>query len=339
MIGLQSFSERAAAVEDLQRRLRDGDPEAMRTLALRHLEAFEPAAGAREQGIALLTETAQRDDAEAQYLLGEILVFGRYGVTKDMERGAEWWRGAAKNGHLRATERIAYATATGNHGQQADYAQAKPWIEQLIGAYREGRLGASIDRVKARRWEDEFKFIERQYQRLGHEFLPLEPLRTQAATNDAQAQFQLAQQLFATSQIRNGKEAVGHYTQAARSGHVQAQMKLFQLYRRGLRFTSTANPSAGPQVIVAKDEHRAIAYLAQAADAHHPQAMAELALAHEKGRYGLTQDYLKAKSLYAQILEAAADNRYDWDVDERFLSMQRIRLQACTRILKAQAKH
>jgi TPR repeat protein len=64
--------------------------------------------------------------------------------------------------------------------------------------------------------------------------------------------------------------------------------------------------------------------------------MLALGLAYEQGRYGLPQDFAKAKALYEEILEAGEKNLYGWNAEERFLNMPRARLKYVIRMAESQ---
>ena len=322
-----------AAIEALQSGVESGSPEAIKSLTLRHLEAYEPGPGVRRRGMKLLEQLANQGDPEAQYDVGAIYVSGRYGIPNDEAKGSEWWRRAAESHHLKAMARVADGYTNGNYGFDIDYLNAQSQIETLIRTYRTGLYGAQIDEAKARHWEQELAYIQRAMQRSGGIYIPKEKLRRRAAANDAQAQYQLARQLAAESMRKHGSEVLNLYTRAAANSHVEAQMALFQLYRRGLTYTSTSDPGK-ISVVVPQDHGLTLRYLQQAAAGNHPQAMAELALAYEKGRFGLSKDLVKARDLYQEIVHASENHLYGWEVDERFIGMQRRRLEYSNRALE-----
>lgn len=322
-----------AAIEALQAGIANSEPEAIRTLAFRHLEAYEPGPGVRQSGLALLERLANQGDPQAQYDLGAIYQSGRHDIAKDPTKGSEWWRRATEAHHLKAMARAANGYINGNYGFAVDYSKARSQIETLIKTYREGRYGAQADEDQAGRWERELAFVHRAIERSGGVYLPKEKLRAQASANDIQAQYQLARQLAVESMRKHGRRVLDLYKKAAAGGHVDAQWELFQLYRRGATYTSTDNPGK-IFVVVAKDHRLALHYLQQAAGGHHPQAMAELALAHEKARFGLTKDLVTARDLYQKIVHAFDNGSYNWEVDERFIAMLRRRLEYSNRTLQ-----
>ena len=72
---------------------------------------------------------------------------------------------------------------------------------------------------------------------------------------------------------------------------------------------------------------RAVALPQAAAEQNHLPAMGTLALAYEKGRYGLAQDYQQAQYWYRKLLQAFDSGQYLGDVDKHFISFQRKRLE------------
>ncbi|MBT8366646.1 MAG: hypothetical protein KJP23_18295 [Deltaproteobacteria bacterium] len=67
--------------------------------------------------------------------------------------------------------------------------------------------------------------------------------------------------------------------------------------------------------------------LQAAAEQNHLLAMSTLALAYEKERYGLAQDYQQAQKWYQKLLQAYESGQYLGDVDDRFITFQRRRLE------------
>ena len=61
--------------------------------------------------------------------------------------------------------------------------------------------------------------------------------------------------------------------------------------------------------------------------------MAALALGYYKGRYGLKQDYRKAKEWYERLLEVYASGKYLGELDERFIDFQKRQLGYTARAL------
>jgi TPR repeat protein len=150
-------------------------------------------------------------------------------------------------------------------------------------------------------------------------------LRAKAQAGDGEAQYQLGKQLLESYSMDAHREAVDWWNQAAAHGQHEAQFELVKYYERGTNFMQ-------------QDHRRVVELLVQASDGKHPKAMLALALAYEKGRYGLPQDFPRAKALYEEILEAGDKNLYGWNVEERFLSMPRTRLNYLTRMVELQRR-
>lgn len=333
MIGsLAEAKSRIAAIQVLLHGLERGDPAALRMFALRHLEAYEPGPGVRENGVKWLERLGSQGDIEAQFDLGSIYVFGRYQIRKDQTRGKPWWRRAAKGRHVRAMERVANGHINGNYGFAVDYLKAKSLVGALIRTYREGLNGTGQDERQAQRWERELAFLDRRIDSIGGSYQSPETLRSKASANDAEAQYQLARQLFIQNQIKNGREILNLYRKAAANGHVGANMELFRLYQRGLSYTSTDNPGQ-VNVVIPKDDSKVLLYLKQAANSDHPKALGELALAYEKGRFGLSRDLGKARDLYQKIIHAFDNDLYGWTLEERLINMYRKRLEYTQRAI------
>lgn len=71
-----------------------------------------------------LQTKAQAGDADAQFALGEAYRAGR-GVTADPETAITWYRKAANQGHIRASEELGFALFA-----QGDRREAMPYIEK-----------------------------------------------------------------------------------------------------------------------------------------------------------------------------------------------------------------
>jgi hypothetical protein len=101
---------------------------------------------------------------------------------------------------------------------------------------------------------------------------------------------------------------------SAEGGYAEAQYRLVTYYENKIHIMRD-NPSRG------------VALLRSAAGQNHLRAMGTLALAYEKGRYGLSQDYQKSQFWYRKLLQAYESGQYLGDVDDRFITFQRRRLE------------
>jgi uncharacterized protein len=131
-------------------------------------------AGALEDGVAaydradwatalrLLRPFAERGDANAQYLVGNLYGSG-YGVDSDPDEAVRWWRKAADQGEARAQDELGTAYVWGL-GVHKDYSQAAKWFhkaaEQGEGfaqsslgfMYEDGTKGVPQDYALAHMW-------------------------------------------------------------------------------------------------------------------------------------------------------------------------------------------
>ena len=109
----------------------------------------------------LLRPLAEKGNATAQFLMGQIFFFG-LGVERDDARAASWYAGAARAGNAEAQYRLGYLHATGQ-GLAYDAAAAERYwtaaagkghrgaIVALSDFYHEG-LYRRTDEVLARKW-------------------------------------------------------------------------------------------------------------------------------------------------------------------------------------------
>ena len=81
---------------------------------------------------------------------------------------------------------------------------------------------------------------------------------------------------------------------------------------------------------------RGVGLLQSAAEQNHLHAMGTLALAYEKGRYGLAKDYQQAQSWYQKLLQAYESGQYLGEVDDQFIAFQRRRHEIMSKALKYQ---
>jgi len=80
---------------------------------------------------------------------------------------------------------------------------------------------------------------------------------------------------------------------------------------------------------------RGVRLLTSAGEAGHLPALATLALAYEKGRYGLEKDLYQAHDLYQKTVKLYESGDYLGEVDERFIAFQRSRLQLTERLIQS----
>jgi hypothetical protein len=310
---------RSEAVAKLQDEAEHGDIKAQVTLGMRILRSENPGKGGLEEGLAWLEKAAAQGDVETQHELGAMFIFGRNNVPKDFQRGRKWWNRAAQKKHVPTLKRLADAYEKGRFGYPLDLLKSKAQVELLVEAYRDGRYGVESNENKARYWESELKYIHRLFELAGGTYLPMDGLRAKAEAGDSQAQYQLARQLLVSGN-KFRKEGVQWLNEAADNGHHEAQYQLVTYFNR----------ASG---IMQNNPRRGVTLLKMAAEGKHPKAMAALALAYYKGKYGLSRDLCKAKALYEDIIHAYENNLYGWDVDKRFINTQRRQLKYVTKMI------
>ena len=308
----QMASSRHKQAEDinaLEERVARGDPEALATIGRQLLGSQTT----RSQGITLL-EKAARGDARIQYELGAIFLFGRHGIDKNLEMGRKWWDLALAQKHVKTMEYVAPAYQNGRFGYPVDLLKSKALVELLVEAYREGRFGVEPDAERERYWTAELKHFDRLFELAGGSFSPFDDLYRQAIAGDLQAQYQLGRQLLVAGSEDQRQKGLQWIERSAEGGYAEAQYRLVTYYENKIHIMRD-NPSRG------------IALLQSAAKQKHLPAMGALALAYEKGRYGLAQDYQQAQYWYRELLQAYESGQYLGEVDDRFIRFQRSRLE------------
>ena len=309
----QMASSRQKQAEDinaLEERAARGDPEALATIGRQLLRSQT----ARAQGVTLLEKSATRGDAGIQYELGAIFLFGRHGIAQDLEMGRKWWDLALAQKHVKTMEYVAPAYQNGRFGYPVDLLKSKALVELLIEAYRDGRYGVDPDAERERYWAAELKHFDRLFDLAGGSYRPLDDLHRQAAAGDLQAQYQLGRQLLVAGSAGERQKGLQWIERSAEGGYAEAQYRLVTYYENKIHIMRD-NPSRG------------VALLQSAAEKNHLRAMGTLALAYEKGRYGLTQDYQQAQYWYRKLLQAYESGQYLGDVGDQFITFQRRRLE------------
>ncbi len=305
---------RAADIRLLEERADHGDPEALATIG--RLLLRSPTT--RNQGVVLLEKAAAQGDAGLQYELGAIFMFGRHGIEKDYAQGRKWWDRALAQQHVKTMETVAPAYQNGRFGYPVDLLKSKNLVGLLVEAYRDGRYGVAPDAARQRYWSEELKYFDRLFEMAGGSYQPLDDLRQRADAGDVQAQYQLGRQLLVAGPAAARQKGLQWIQRAAEGGYAEAQYRLVTYYEN--------------QAHVMRDNpERGVALLQAASAQKHLRAMGTLALAWEKGRYGLAQDFKQAQSWYQKLLQSYESGQYLGEVDERFIKFQRRRLEYVTR--------
>ena len=314
-----SRQKQAKEIHALEERVAQGDPEALVTVGRQLLRTRTAAA----QGVTLLEKAAARGDAHIQYELGAIFLFGRHGIAQDLEKGRKWWDLALAQKHVKTMGYVAPAYQNGRFGYPVDLLKSKALVELLVEAYRDGRYGVEPDAERERYWAAELKHFDRLFDLAGGDYRPLDDLHRLAAGGDSQAQYQLGRQLLVAGSASERQKGLQWIERSAEGGYAEAQYRLVTYYENKIHIMRD-NPSRG------------IALLLSAAEQNHLRAMGTLALAYEKGRYGLAKDYQQAKFWYRKLLQAYEAGQYIGEVDDQFIAFQRRRLEIMSKALQYQ---
>ncbi|HKI52085.1 MAG TPA: hypothetical protein VJ995_08430, partial [Geothermobacteraceae bacterium] len=313
---------RAAKLTEQETQLAAGDPAAQAELGHQLLQVAGGSTETRAAGLRLLEQAASQGDAELQYELGGIFLFGRHGVTIDQPRGRDWWGQALAQNHVATMEYVAPAYQNGRFGYPVDLLQSKALVEKLVAAYRDGRYGVDPDPARFRHWSDELNYFDRLFELAGGDYQSPVSLQRKAEAGDTQAQYQLGRQLLVSGpeQRRQGLQWI---ERAAEGGYAEAQYRLVTSYENQLG-------------IMKSDPTRGVALLSAATAQHHLPAMSALALGYEKGRYGLQQSYAQAAKWYRRVLEVYESGHYLGEIDARFVPFNRSRLAIAEKLLQAE---
>jgi TPR repeat protein len=309
-----SRQRQAEEIHAMQERISQGDPEAMAATGRKLLRSRAASAHA----VALLEKAANQGDAQIQYELGDIYLSGRYGIARDLEKGRQWWDRALAQRHVKTMEMVAPAYQSGRFGYPVDLLKSRALVELLVQAYRDGVYGVDRNSEKERYWAGHLKHFDRLFEMAGGTYRPLDDLQRQADAGDVQAQYQLGRQLLVAGPPGERRKGLQWVERAAEGGCAEAQYRLVTYYENQAHIMRD-NPSRG------------VALLQAAAEQRHLRAMGTLALAWEKGRYGLAQDFKQAQSWYQKLLQSYESGQYLGEVDEQFIKFQRRRLEYVTR--------
>jgi TPR repeat protein len=306
--------QQADEIKALEERAAQGDPEALATIGRIFLRSQSTSA----QGVAYLEKAAIQGDARIQHELGAIFLFGGHGIAKDLERGRKWWDLALKQKHVKTMEYVAPAYQNGRFGYPVDLLKSRALVELLVEAYRDGRYGVDPDAKRERYWAGELKYFDRLIEMAGGSYLPPDDLRRKATDGDLQAQYQLGRQMLVAGSNHERQKGLQWIERSAEGGYAEAQYRLVTSYENKLHIMRD-NPTRG------------VALLKAAATQNHLRAMGTLALAFEKARYNLGKDYQQAQYWYQNLLQAYQSGQYQGDVDERFISFNRRRLEVVSK--------
>jgi len=276
--GIGGPRDSAAAMDWLQRAV-DQDHLHAATMLARMLLTGDPIGIERDpvRAATLLTRSASRGDAEAQYYLGLLYRAGT-GVAQNLETAFNWLLAAAEQQHVPAQYELSRAYSRGE-GTPLDTAKALRWLQAaatnghveaqffLANALDNG-AGVPQDTAEALRW----------YRRA------------------AEAGYVLAQRILGTRYLlgdgveQNGEEALRWLIPAAQAGDPGAAANLGYAYLNGEG--------------IAPDPVQAARWYRHAVERHElPRAMTALAELYQNGQ-GVEQDLSRAVLLYRQAAAA-----------------------------------
>ena len=304
---------RAERLADFEARLAADDPLAQVELGHELLQVANANSDTRDKGLTLLEQAANRGEAELQYELGGIFLFGRHGFEIDLPRGRSWWAKSLAQNHVATMEYAAPAYQNGRFGYPVDLLQSKALVSKLVEAYRDGVHGVDPDPAKLRRWSDELKYFDRLFELAGGDYQSPVELQQTAEAGDPRAQYQLGRQMLVSGPVEQRQQGLRWIEMAAAGGLGEAQ------YRLATSYESQTG-------IMRRDPVRGVALLTAAAHQNHLPAMGALALGYEKGRYGLTRNLEQAQLWFQRLLQAYDDDNYQGEIDERFIPFNRQRL-------------
>lgn len=196
------------------------------TPALADLSGGQSAIAAKDYAAAFnqLLPVARTGDAQAQFLLGQMLEHGVAPGSRNPRRAVRWYRSAAAQDHGDAQFALARAYAAGS-GVPRNRGAALNWLER---AAANDSVPALLELATRHRHGDGVAVDEARAAAL---------IQRAAALGSAEAQYQYAQRLdVGLGTIRDPRAAWDWYRRAAKNGHPAA---LQRLGRTGRTTTAT----------------------------------------------------------------------------------------------------
>jgi TPR repeat protein len=318
-----SKRDAAAKLQALEKRLKQGEAEALAQVGRELLGGAGATEANRAEGLELLERAAAQGDAQLQYAVGAIFLFGRHGQMIDQPRGRSWWDKALAQHHVKTMEYVAPAYQSGRFGYPVDLLKSQALVEKLVTAYAEGRYGVDPDSQRERYWRNELDHFERLFELSGGGYLPPGELRGRAEAGDATAQYQYGRQLLVSGPQKQRQQGLMWIERSAENGFAEAQYRLVTYYERQVG-------------IMRSDPARGVALLTAAAQQNHLPAIATLALGYFKGRHGLKRDLAASKRWYEKLLQVYERGDYLGEIDERFIPFQQRQLEVVARALASE---
>ncbi|MFC4258544.1 tetratricopeptide repeat protein [Marinobacter lacisalsi] len=308
-----NYQDRIDEITRWQEGLRYEDVDTLVFLGRQFATAWQARPVVRQKGLELLGRAGALGHEQAYHEASDLLIYGRDGMPRDVQRGQAILREAANDGDIRALEKLYSGYFQGHYGFDRDYRKAREMIDKLIEAYRHDR--GFPNRYSIARLERDLDYIQRMADSVGGRIHDETALRDSVKTRDVESTYQLAMQLNKLGGYDDVEEAVSLFHDAADAGHTEAQWELHLIYLRGETVVEYSEQGTSRRTLVNKMPDKAMTYLKQAAAGKHRLAMAHLALYYQKGRHGLPVDYEASADLYRELIQASEDNTYGWDVD------------------------
>ena len=242
---------------------------------------------------AWLEKAAANDFGDAQYALARYLIAGdqTLQIPKDVDKARRLWEAAAQHGHYAAMEELAWRYAKGSGGFPRDPQRAIVLYNRIADGYAEGRDGLRRNPAMAADRRARAKAIA----------------DTQAllAQGNPDAQARVARDLLRKDAARETiDEGMRLLEKAAGQGDPQLQYELGEIFLRGRHGFATDLP-------------RGRAWWAKALAQNHVATMAQVAQAHQDGRFGYPVDLNKSKALVQRLIAAYAGGQYGVEPDSR----------------------
>lgn len=240
-------------------------------------EEAAPDRGDYSEALRLLQPLAEHGNAEAQFQLGQMYVFGE-GVPKDLEEGFRWVRRAAEQGHAKARFQLGQMYYFGV-GVPGDLQAGLIWVRK---AAKQGHAGAREFIDFHEDLETLFQFQE-AYDRGNHSealklILPVAEEGIPIAQNALGVMYAKGHGV-----AQDGAEAVRWWRKAAEEGFSEAQ------YNLGLSLAEGFG--------VPKDSAKAVLWWQKASEQDNPSAQFNLGIMYAWG-LGVMQDKSTAVAWY-----------------------------------------
>ena len=250
-----------------------------------------PAAEARLRARDWLQKAADNGHADARYALANYMLAGNapMQIAKDVDQARLLLEAAARDAHYASMEALAWRYEKGYGGFPRDPQRAITLYNRVAAGYAEGLDGLPVNPALAADRRARARSIADTEARL--------------ARGDAQAQARVGRELLrqdaAPETIAAG---INLLEKAAGQGDPQLQYEFGAIFLFGRHGIETDFP-------------RGRAWWEKALAQKHVETMAQVARAHQNGRFDYPVDLLKSRKLVALLIEAYTSGRYGVEPD------------------------